>query len=88
MGEYHVKYLQVPLQLYTKRRVELTQPAKTNSDHTALSLPTLISPYRRLGWLHFETTLGHVGSTGANRLAVLPGPATALHRVLHHQYKL
>ena len=30
---------------------------------------------------------GHLGSTGASHLPVLPGPASSLHQVLNHQFK-
>jgi len=53
------------------------------------TLPSATGLYMSPRWLHPATTLlGHMGSTGANIVPVLPRPATPLHQVLNHKFKL
>ena len=82
----------------TERRVKLVHLVNGLSDHPA-TLPRKQPRFKRYfpfsgwplrelrvppSWIHPFWSLG---STSANNLPVLSGPATALHQVLNHQFK-
>jgi len=66
-----------------------TAPFSGSSQGPRDAFPSAAGPYMSPEWLHpGPSPSGRAGSTGANDLPVPPGPATPLHQVLSHQFKL
>lgn len=85
-----------PIIVYRKMN-QLTQLMKGFYSYTTLLLRKQPRCKRDLlfnSWSLYEhrvappsTPSGHLGSTGANNLPMFPGPDTAFHQLLNHQFK-